>query len=68
MKNWSQFRAGTDEAILPLPDIMALVSTPRHSARLSGNYVSSVPDFGPPFLKRLKEITGNAPFWDPVPR
>ncbi len=65
MRNWSEFRTGTNEAILPLSDVMEIVSTPRHSARLSGNYISSAPTYGPLFFKRLKEITGDSVFWNP---
>ena len=68
MRNWSGFLAGTDEAILSLSDIMAIVSTPRHMARMNGNYVSAAADYGPLFFKRLKELTKNAAFWDPNPR
>ncbi len=65
MRNWSGFRAGTDEAMLPLADIMAIVSTPRHSARSNGHYMSSAPDYGPLFFENLKRVTRNAPFWEP---
>jgi hypothetical protein len=68
VKNWSGFRAGTEEAILPLADIMAIVSTPRHSARLNGKYVSSAPEYAPLFFERLKQVTRNASFWDPTAR
>ena len=64
VRNWSEFRAGTEDAILPLSSVMALVSTPRHSARLSGRYVSTAASYAPLFLMRLKEITGDAVFWD----
>jgi len=66
VRNWSGFRSGTEEAILPLADIMAIVSTPRHSARLTGSYVSSAPGYAPEFLKTLREVTRNAAFWDPT--
>ncbi|MFX4262101.1 hypothetical protein ACOBQJ_07865 [Pelotomaculum propionicicum] len=65
MRNWSGFLAGTDEAIVPLPDVMRIVSTPRHSARLNGKYVSSAPGYGPLFFENLKKVTNNASFWDP---
>lgn len=64
MRSWSEFRAGTDEAMLSVDDIMSIMSTPRHSARLQGNYVSSCADYAPIFFKRLKEVTGESPFWD----
>lgn len=68
MRNWSGFCPGTEEAIIPLAAVMAIVSTPRHTARLNGRYVSSAPDYGPLFFANLKEVTRNASFWDPTPR
>jgi hypothetical protein len=65
VRNWSEFRTGTDEAILPLSKIMAILSTPRHSAKLSGHYVSSASEYAPLFFKRLKEVTQNSAFWSP---
>lgn len=47
---------------------MAIVSTPRHTARLSGHYLSSGPDLAPLFFERLRAVTKNSPFWDPTPR
>jgi len=44
---------------------MAIMSTPRHTSKLSGRYISSSPGYAPQFLERLKEVTGNAAFWDP---
>ena len=68
MKNWSGFKAGTAEAILPVADIMTILGTPRHRARLNGNFVSSSPQYAPLFFQRLKEVTRNASFWDPAER
>jgi len=65
VRNWSEFRKGTDEAILPLHDVMSIMSTQRHSARLKGNYVSSSQEYAPMFLKKLKDVTGGKPFWNP---
>ena len=56
---------GTEEAILPLSAVMSIMSTPKHSARMSNNYISSSPEYAPLFLQRLKEVTGGSPFWDP---
>jgi hypothetical protein len=68
VRGWSGFSPGTAEAILPLADIVAIVSTPRHSARLNGNYVSSAPGYAPLFFQRLQEVTRGASFWDPTGR
>ncbi|MCP4134940.1 MAG: hypothetical protein GY754_28455 [bacterium] len=65
MKNWSGFKEGTDEAILSVFDLMAIFQTPRHSAKFSGNYVSSAPDYAPLFFEKLKEVTSNSSFWKP---
>jgi hypothetical protein len=45
--------------------MMAIVSTPRHSAKLSGHYVSSAPEYAPLFFKTLKEVTRDSAFWRP---
>ena len=65
MRNWSGFREGTDEAILSVFDLISIFQTPRHSAKLSGNYVSSAPGYAPQFFEKLKEVTGNSSFWKP---
>jgi hypothetical protein len=44
---------------------MSLMSTPRHTAKLSGSYISSSAGYGPEFLQRLKEVTKGSKFWDP---
>ena len=58
-RNWSAFKEGTDEAVLSLADLMAIFQTPRHSAKLSGNYVSSAPEYAPIFFEKLKKVTNN---------
>jgi hypothetical protein len=64
VRNWSQFKAGTEAGMLTLGDAMRVMSTPRHRTRLSAKYVSSVPEMMPAFVQRLLEVTDNAPFWD----
>ena len=44
---------------------MSIVSTPRHTAKLNGHYVSSSPDYASEFFDRVREVTRGAPFWDP---
>jgi len=65
VKNWKGFQEGTEEGILSLSDVLAIMSTPRHSAKLNGNYISSALGYAPEFFRRLKEITGESPFWNP---
>jgi hypothetical protein len=44
---------------------MAIMSTPRHSAKMNGHYVSSVAEYAPIFRQRIKEVTRNSEFWNP---
>jgi hypothetical protein len=64
VKNWSQFKPGTEAGMLSLSDAMKVMSTPRHRNRLSANYVSKVQETMPVFVARLLEVTDNSPFWD----
>ena len=66
VRNWSGFKEGTDDAILPLKDLMAIFETPHHRAKYSGDYVTSAPEYVQPFFERLKEVTGSASFWKPA--
>jgi hypothetical protein len=45
---------------------MAIVGTPRHTARLDPAYVSSSAGWAPAFLERIRQVTRNAPFWRPA--
>lgn len=64
-RNWSAFEAGTEDGIISLQDGAAIMSTPRHSQRLSGRCVSSAPEFAPAFAEQLRKVTNNSPFWAP---
>jgi len=64
VKNWSQFKEGTEGGVLSLSDAMRIMSTPRHQNRLSANYVSMLPETVPAFVVRLLEVSDNSPFWD----
>jgi len=64
-RNWSQFDAGTEDGIISLRDGALIMSTPRHSARLNGHYVSSAPEYAANFFPHLQKVTNNAPFWAP---
>ncbi len=67
MQSWSEFRTGREEGILPLSDIVAIMSTPRHRAKLTANYMSSAAEYAALFFRKLKEVTGSSPFWNPNP-
>jgi hypothetical protein len=44
---------------------MSAMSTPRHREKLNGHYLTSAPEYATAFFQRLREVTRNAPFWDP---
>ncbi len=67
VRNWSEFKEGTDEAILSIVDLMSIFQTPRHRAKFIGNYVSSASEYAPLFFEKIKEVTGNASFWNLSP-
>jgi hypothetical protein len=45
--------------------MMAIMSTPRHNAKLNGQYVSHASEYAPQFFQRLREVTKDAAFWRP---
>ena len=64
-RKWSEFEVGTEEGIISLQDGASLMSTPRHSERLSGHYVSSVSENASIYFENLRKVTNNSPFWAP---
>jgi hypothetical protein len=67
VRRWPDFRAGAEAAILPLSSVMEVLSTPRHSAKYRGDYVSSAARYAPLFFETLRRVTGGAAFWSPDP-
>jgi hypothetical protein len=67
-RRWSGFSADTAAGILSFPDMVAIMSTPRHRERLNGHYVSSVASYAKQFFDTLRQVTRSSPFWDPAPR
>lgn len=41
------------------------MSTPRHTEKLGGHYLTSAPSYAPAFFERLRQVTNGSPFWDP---
>jgi hypothetical protein len=44
---------------------MTIMSTPRHTAKLNGHYVSSSGEYRQAFFERLREVTRGSAFWEP---
>ncbi len=45
---------------------MEILTTPRHSAKFAGDYVSAAPSYLPAFLEKLRAVTHDAEFWRPA--
>jgi hypothetical protein len=65
-QNWSEFKAGTENGILPLTVAAELLSTTRHRDRLNPRYVSNVPDGAATFLAHLEKVTNGSTYWNPT--
>lgn len=63
VKNWSGFQKGTADGILTLNELMAIFSTPRHTEKMSKNYVSSMAGYKKLFIEKVDEIKGNSSIW-----
>jgi len=48
---------------LDLKAMVSIMSTPRHSERMGGNYISSSSEYASLFIENLRNVTGNSPFW-----
>ena len=66
-QRWSEFKAGTEDGILPLTIAADLLSTPRHRDRLNPRYISTAPETAATFLTHLSKLTQGSPYWDAKP-
>jgi hypothetical protein len=62
IRNWSGFKAGTDEGINKLSDIVGLFSGNLFRRRLDPDYASRMPDYLKEWIGVLKEL---GHFWQP---
>jgi hypothetical protein len=63
LKHWSGYRAGTEAGILSLSEILAIFSTPRHTAKMSEDYISRAAEYAPLFIEKIKHVTTGGAFW-----
>jgi hypothetical protein len=63
LRNWAQFQPDSEEAILPLPDLVKLFSGDMFRRRLDPDYVSHMREYGPQFISTLQEIGKTGPYW-----
>jgi len=64
-RNWSGFKADTEEGIVPLPEMVSLFSGSFFSRRMDPDYMSHFEEYIAEFLTILTEIGETRPFWAP---
>jgi hypothetical protein len=64
-QDWSEFKPGTEDGILPLTVAADLLCTPRHRDRLNPRYVSTAAEAAATYLAHLSKLTDGSPYWDP---
>ena len=67
-RRWTGFSDDRTAGLLRLAQLSAIMSTPLMRERLNGQYVSSAAGYRREFLDRIREVTGDHPFWGPAVR
>jgi hypothetical protein len=65
VRNWSGFKANTDEGIVQLPEMVGLFSGNLFTRRLDPDYISRFKEYIGETLTVLTEIGKTRPFWSP---
>lgn len=63
VRNWASFKAGTEEGITPLPDMLKLFSGPYFQRRMDEDYVTQMVTYAREMIGTMKEIGKTGPFW-----
>jgi hypothetical protein len=63
IRNWAQFKEGTEEGIVPLDDLLKLFSGSYFRRRLDPDWVSLSREYLKEWLATLVEIGKTGPFW-----
>ncbi len=67
VRQWSGYREDAREGLLSLEQVRSIFAARRFSERLSGTYVSQLPQYRREFLATLAEVTNHSSFWAPEP-
>ena len=62
VRNWAFFASGTDEGIVPLPDMVKLFYDPYFRRRMDTDYASHMFEYTHAMIETMKEIGGTGPF------
>jgi len=62
VRNWSGFKADTDEGINQLSDVIGLFSMNFFTRRLNSDYLSRMPEY---LMEMIGVLKGMGSFWQP---
>ena len=65
VRNWSGFKADTEEGIVQLSDMVSLFSGNLFTKRLDPDYVSHMQEYVGELIAAIAEIGKTRPFWSP---
>lgn len=63
LRAWEGFRAGKEEGIIPLEQLMRLFSVRYFTKRMDPDYLSRMPEYGAEFLDQLPTLEGAGKYW-----
>ena len=63
VRNWASFEEGTEEGVVPLPDMVKLFSGPYFTRRMDPDYVSHMREYARDMIGTMIEIGRTGPFW-----
>jgi len=63
VRNWASFATGTDDGVVPLPDMLKLFSGPYFRRRMDTDYVTHMFAYAREMIGTMKEIGRTGPFW-----
>ena len=64
IRNWAQFKAGTEEGMVPLDNLVKLFSGSFFRKRLEPDWVSRSREYALEMIATLKELGMTGPFWN----
>jgi len=65
VRNWSDFKPGTEEGIVELPTLVKVFSGNLFTRRLNPDYIANFPKYLGEFISAVGGIGKVRPFWSP---
>jgi hypothetical protein len=66
VRGWDGFSEGTEEGIIPLPDLVTLFSGNYFRRRLDPDWVSRSREYAFEMVATMQQIGKTGPFWQPT--